>query len=214
MYPASEKVVGPSTRIYTPTALCGSPPASQPRRSAIFIAEHPAFEPLILLTITLNCVMMAWDSALDPPGTTKARLIGVSELACLCLFSVEALVKLTAYGAVEYANDGWCQLDAAVVTLGWVEILIPSFSSFTVIRALRGLRPLRALQLLTGMKVLVQSILHSLPRVGLLCMRLVMRPRTRGHAPPRVAPHAPHAHGTHRSAPSLVSVPSSSSSRH
>ena len=73
-------------------------------------------------------------------------------------------VLLTGNGA--YLKDPWCQLDFAVVSLGWMPILFPSFGNYSAIRAVRALRPLRALKRVPGMPMLVESILAALPRVG------------------------------------------------
>ena len=167
--PPAPKVVGPSTRIYEGFA-CGwcLEPADWPRRPAIMFVEWGPFEGFIFATIICNCALMAWDSALDPPGTWKASLIEWNELVSLYIFSAEALLKMLAFGLPEYAlRDGWCQLDAFIVSLSWAVVLLPDRAgSYTGLRALRGLRPLRALKSLPGSRVLVQSILHSLPKVG------------------------------------------------
>jgi uncharacterized membrane protein YcjF (UPF0283 family) len=93
---------------------------------------------------------MAWDSPLDPPGTIKAAFIGGCEWVYLAIFTTEMLCKILAYGFIlqdgSYLRDAWCQLDFLVVTLAWAPILIPSFGSYSVIRAFRALRPLRALK--------------------------------------------------------------------
>ena len=52
---------------------------------AIGLIEQPYFDPLILLTILCNCVTMAWDSPLDPPGTWKAGLLGLCEWTYLAM---------------------------------------------------------------------------------------------------------------------------------
>ena len=58
------------------------------------------FEPFVLLTIIANCVTMAWESPLDPPGTPKAHFIDVCESAYLGVYTVEMMVKILAYGFI------------------------------------------------------------------------------------------------------------------
>ena len=163
--PPANIIIGPSSREYGGTSLCGFSPADWPRRPAIKLVEHRLFEPLILLTILANCVMMAMSSPLDPSGTRKAAIADSIETSSLAIFTVEMALKLLAFGVQPYLADGWCQLDLATVLLSWLPILFPSLGSFNVIRMLRGLRPLRALKRVPGMPALVQAILASLPKV-------------------------------------------------
>ena len=171
-----DEVIGPSKRIYTSTSFCCLRPAHWPRRLAIQFIESWFFDPFILTTIMCNCVTMAWESPLDPPGTMKAAFIDVCEQAYLAIFTAELCFKMLAYGVAfhehSYLRDSWCQLDFLVVTLAWIPIIVPSFGNYSVLRAFRALRPLRALKRVPGMPTLVQSILSALPRVTnviLLC---------------------------------------------
>ena len=135
------EVVGPSGRIYRSTSLGCLRPAHPPRRHAIRLVESRWFDPVILLTIICNCVTMAWESPLDPPGTDKAAFIDVCELVYLAIFTAELLSKVLAYGFAfhedSYLRDAWCQLDFVVVSLAWIPILFPSFGNYSVIRSVR-----------------------------------------------------------------------------
>ena len=52
-----------------------------PRRlESIGVVEAAWFDKLALVTILVNCGMMAWESPLDPKGTWKEHLIHVTEL--------------------------------------------------------------------------------------------------------------------------------------
>jgi len=89
--PPKEIVQGPSGYRYEGQSFFssrsmweGMKPADEPRKTAIKLIEHPLFDPLILLTIGCNCVTMAWESPLDPPGTWKAGFIDVCEWVCAC----------------------------------------------------------------------------------------------------------------------------------
>ena len=68
---------GPSGWIYHSTSLFCLRPHHLIRRMAINTVENPVFDPLILVTIMCNCITMAWDSPLDPPGTAKADFLAV-----------------------------------------------------------------------------------------------------------------------------------------
>ena len=165
-----------SGRLYEGRSLCFWP-ADAPRRWAIRLVESRPFDPLILVTIGANCVLMAWDSPIDPCCTPKAKFIASSENFFLAVFTLEMLCKILAYGFLgtgpsAYLRDPWCQLDITVVTLAWLPIVFPSMGNYSVVRSIRTLRPLRALKRVPGMPVLVSAILTALPKlvyVAALC---------------------------------------------
>ena len=62
-------------------------------------------------------------------------MLQASESVYLFIFTFEMFVKIFAYGLLwhehAYLRDGWCQLDATVVTLAWMPILFPGFGNFS-----------------------------------------------------------------------------------
>ena len=168
--PPCTAVIGPSGRIYSSSTFGFLEVGHAPRRWAIKIVDWAPFDAFILVTILANCVTMAWNSPLDPPGTPKAHLIDVCEWVYLLIFTFEMLAKICAYGFIghdgAYLRDAWGQLDFVVVSLAWLPILFPSFGNYSVMRSVRALRPLRALKRLPGMPVLVNSILAALPKLS------------------------------------------------
>ena len=136
------RVVSPDGSIYHSTSLCVLRPHHWPRRLAIEIIEHNFFEPFIAVTILCNVVTMAWQSPLDPEGTWKADFIAVCEAVFLAIFTVELVLKVVAMGFLlhrhSYLRDVWCQLDFVVVSLAWVPIFLPSFSTVNQTEAEAG----------------------------------------------------------------------------
>ena len=92
----------------------------------------------------------------------------VAELIFLILFSIEMVLKFAAYGffgeedPVGYFKDPWNLLDFVIVVSGYLQF-IPGVSNVTSIRILRVLRPLRAVNSLPGLRIMVQTLLSSLP---------------------------------------------------
>ena len=168
--PPAKRICGPSGKDYYGVVLCNLRIYAQPRKAAIKIIESSWFDPLILCTILTNCVTMAWQSPLDPPGTDKAALIDIMEWVYLYIFTFELVAKIFSYGFVmqegSYLHDAWCQLDFVVVGLAWIPILFPSFGNYSVIRSVRALRPLRALKRVPGMPQLVSAVMTAFPKLG------------------------------------------------
>lgn len=172
-----DAVQGRAGRVYDGVALCGLRVSSTLRRACIRLVEWRYFDPIILVTILLNCTSAAWESPLDPPGTAKARVLSYLEAVYLTTFTVEMSVKVVAYGLLlsgprAYLRDPWCCLDGVIVLVAWLPIFAPAFGQYTALRAFRALRPLRAASRVPGMSVLIASILAAVPKLGnvlLLC---------------------------------------------
>ncbi|XP_059203397.1 voltage-dependent T-type calcium channel subunit alpha-1H [Centropristis striata] len=93
-----------------------------------------------------------------------------------CIFIVEALLKLAAFGIQRFFKDRWNQLDIAIVALSIMGITLEELKmnaalpiNPTIIRIMRVLRIARVLKLLkmaTGMRSLLDTVMQALPQVG------------------------------------------------
>ncbi|XP_071401108.1 voltage-dependent T-type calcium channel subunit alpha-1H-like, partial [Centroberyx affinis] len=93
-----------------------------------------------------------------------------------CIFVVEALLKLVAFGIHRFFKDRWNQLDLAIVALSIMGITLEELKmnaalpiNPTIIRIMRVLRIARVLKLLkmaTGMRSLLDTVMQALPQVG------------------------------------------------
>ena len=130
----TERCKGRSGRIFSDSVLCCLLPGHEPRRSAILLVESRLFDPLILLVILCNCATMAWESPLDPPGTSKSSFIAATEVRAspasapprtsdpappsqilpastppqvifIGIFTAEMLTKMLAYGLISHHNS-------------------------------------------------------------------------------------------------------------
>ena len=86
--------------------------ASPVRRAAIRIVTHKLFDHFMLLIIMLNCTSLALES--NKPNfdqTQLAHVLKICEYVFLGIFTVEVLLKWTAYGVgpegpYTYFRDG------------------------------------------------------------------------------------------------------------
>ncbi|KOO31481.1 voltage-gated sodium channel [Chrysochromulina tobinii] len=169
--PPCTEVIGPSGRVYSSRTFGFLEVGHAPRRWAIKLVEWAPFDAFILVTILANCVTMAWNSPLDPPGTPKAHFIDVCEWVYLLIFTFEMLAKICAYGFV--GHDGAylarCMVPARLCSR---EPRVASRSSFLRLattrwcaRCARCARYARSSGC-PGMPVLVNSILAALPKLS------------------------------------------------
>jgi len=132
------------------------------------LTRHELFDGVVLLAILVNCVCLAM---YDPLNEDDATLEGI-QYGLLILFTAEMGLKLAADGVVGYLENPWNLLDGLVVAAGWMETAL-SAVSLSGLRALRALRPLRTIDALPGIKMLVVTLLNSVPLLAdvlvLLC---------------------------------------------
>lgn len=88
----------------------------------------------------------------------------------LFVFVVEIVLKLYGSGVV-FFKDGWNIFDTAIILIS----ITPSIgASFAVLRALRILRTLRLLKNIPKLKIIIESLLHSIPSIGWIGVLLVI----------------------------------------
>jgi Ion transport protein len=143
------------------------------------------FERLILALILINSVLLATRDLSfrvnNPIPYWRTSLQFIADAIFTLLFTVELLLKVIAQGLVlekgTYLRDVWNVMDFVVVVTGLFGLL-PFIPDFSVVSIIRTLRPLRSINHVRGIKVLVGSLVRSLPNllnvvIFLLLMMLV-----------------------------------------
>ncbi|XP_037900824.1 voltage-dependent calcium channel type A subunit alpha-1 isoform X4 [Glossina fuscipes] len=150
------------------------------RKYTRFIIEWPPFEYTVLLTIIANCVVLALEEHL--PGSDKtvlAQKLEKTETYFLCIFCVEASLKILALGLVlhkhSYLRNIWNIMDFFVVVTGFMT-QFPQLGQNVDLRTLRAIRVLRPLKLVSGipsLQVVLKSIIKAMApllQIGLLVL--------------------------------------------
>lgn len=93
----------------------------------------------------------------------------IAEYFFSVIFTMEFILKIISMGFVlekgTYLRDGWNQIDFIVV-LSCVLSFIPSLPKLSLLKVLRTIRPLRGLKTIRGIRVLVESLIDSLPALA------------------------------------------------
>uniref|UniRef100_H2LE53 Voltage-dependent L-type calcium channel subunit alpha n=1 Tax=Oryzias latipes TaxID=8090 RepID=H2LE53_ORYLA len=135
------------------------------------LINHQIFTNLILVFIMLSSVSLA---AEDPIRNFSARniILGYFDYAFTAIFTVEILLKMTAFGAFLH-KGAFCRnyfnlLDLLVVGVSLVSFGIQSsaISVVKILRVLRVLRPLRAINRAKGLKHVVQCVFVAIRTIG------------------------------------------------
>ena len=154
------------------TSLFCLPPESGLRLACQKLAESAAFDQFIIVLIIASSICLALDvPRLDQDSDLKKYLI-ILNYWFTGLFIFEMTIKIIAYSFITapkaYIKSGWNILDFVIVMisiLGLFADLIPAFGKLKSLRILRVLRPLRLLQRNPGMKLIISSLVQTLPSV-------------------------------------------------
>ena len=141
--------------------------------------QNPYFEQFILHIIGLNSLFMALEEPILTEVYAKDTLKLFGTIVSI-LFIVECVLKIFVMGFVigkkTYLRDSFNVLDFVIVVISIVAWILESMEGFDIsfvraFRALRALRPLKLVSKNEGMKLVVNSILNSIPsliNVGLI----------------------------------------------
>ncbi|XP_057259838.1 voltage-dependent L-type calcium channel subunit alpha-1S isoform X4 [Pezoporus wallicus] len=129
------------------------------------------FTNFILLFILLSSISLA---AEDPIRAESFRnqILGYFDIGFTSVFTVEIVLKMTAYGAFlhkgSFCRNSFNILDLLVVAVSLISMGIESstISVVKILRVLRVLRPLRAINRAKGLKHVVQCVFVAIKTIG------------------------------------------------
>uniref|UniRef100_A0A8C9F2G7 Voltage-dependent L-type calcium channel subunit alpha n=1 Tax=Pavo cristatus TaxID=9049 RepID=A0A8C9F2G7_PAVCR len=129
------------------------------------------FTNFILLFILLSSISLA---AEDPIRAESFRnqILGYFDIGFTSVFTVEIVLKMTAYGAFlhkgSFCRNSFNILDLLVVAVSLISMGFESstISVVKILRVLRVLRPLRAINRAKGLKHVVQCVFVAIKTIG------------------------------------------------
>ncbi|XP_034116071.1 voltage-dependent calcium channel type A subunit alpha-1 isoform X12 [Drosophila albomicans] len=150
------------------------------RKYTRFIIEWPPFEYAVLLTIIANCVVLALEEHLpESDKTVLAQKLEKTEAYFICIFCVEASLKIIALGLVlhkhSYLRNIWNIMDFFVVVTGVMTIFAEANIDvdLRMLRSFRVLRPLKLVSRIPSLQVVLKSIIKAMApllQIGLLVL--------------------------------------------
>lgn len=130
-------------------------PGSALRRECLRLADHPYFDYIVLIFISLNCITLAMERPKIPPWSKEREFLSLANYVFTVVFGIEMLIKVIAkglfYGKEAYFKVGWNIMDGTLVGISLLDIFLGFFAQrsprifgiLRVFRLLRSLRPLR-----------------------------------------------------------------------
>ena len=154
-------------------SLCLFGPRDRIRMCCQWLVEHERFDQFIVFAIVASSLCLAFDVPRLDPSSELAALLRLLSLVWTAIFACELMLKVIAYGFActerAYVNDPWNLLDMAIVASSFLVLLagtFPQLANLKSLRVLRVLRPLRLLARHEGMKLIITSLIKTMPAVS------------------------------------------------
>ena len=130
--------------------------------------ESPRFQNFITFIIIVNSALIGLETY---PEIVKdyEPIIDTFDMVILVCFTIEIALKIFIYRRKFFTN-GWDVFDFFVIGIS----ILPAAGSFSIFRALRIIRTLRLLKSLPKLRLIIESLLHSLPSIGWIVVLLTI----------------------------------------
>lgn len=138
------------------------------RQFAQNVTQHRFFEPFIIACILLNGLVLGLETSVSVMAG-YGHLLSLTNNVILGVFIVEAALKITAVAPRigRYFGDGWNLFDFSVVVFS----LIPATGELAMVaRLARLLRVLRLISAIPELRLIVNTLVRSLPSMGHVLM--------------------------------------------
>lgn len=124
--------------------------------------ESAPIQRVITWLIIINAVILGLQTSPSVVGAVGGLMSAVDSLI-LAVFVAELVIRI-GYRRTGFFRDGWNVFDFVVVAIA----LVPSSAGLSVLRSLRVLRVLRLITAVPRLKLVVRSLLSSLPGLGII----------------------------------------------
>ena len=93
---------------------------------------HPKFDQFIILLIMVSSVLLAVDSPNVDEDSKLKKALNITDVVFVCLFSLEAAIKMFALGIKKYFASGWNLMDFVIVVIGAIGAILELSGSATM----------------------------------------------------------------------------------
>ncbi|KAM7397221.1 hypothetical protein PAMP_020211 [Pampus punctatissimus] len=134
------------------------------RKCCFSFVEHKFFKMFITFIILLSCASLAFeDIYLDSRQVLKV-VLEYADLVFTCVFVVEMILKVVAFGFKRYFTNGWCWLDFLVVIVSLVSVASINLG-YSDLKPIKCLRALRTVSRFQSTRVVVDVLLSLAPSI-------------------------------------------------
>jgi len=130
--------------------------------------ESLGFQRLIVTLIIMNSILIGFETS-SYVMNLYGYYIDIFDLTLLTLFTIEIILKLYVY-RLSFFKNAWNVFDFAIISIS----ILPAAGSFSVFRALRIIRTLRLLKSIPKLRLIIESLIKSLPSIGWIVVLLAI----------------------------------------
>ncbi len=132
------------------------------------VVLNERFQKFIFIVIIINAITLGLETNASIVAATGPLLQIIDEIA-LWIFVVELAMKILAL-RTRFITDPWNIFDFAIVAISF----IPNVGWLSVFRSMRVLRVLRLISGMPRLRMIVQSLLLSLPSIGWITLLMLI----------------------------------------
>lgn len=128
---------------------------------------------MILVLIIISSILLAIDNPLNDPEGELSEALRYCDIVMTVLFTLEMCIKVITWGFIingsySYIRNGWNILDFGIVIISLISLGIRggSLNKLKALRTIRVLRPLRLISRNQNLKLVINSLIRSVPSIG------------------------------------------------
>ncbi|XP_054912536.1 voltage-dependent T-type calcium channel subunit alpha-1I-like [Poeciliopsis prolifica] len=136
------------------------------------IVESKYFNRGIMIAILINTISMGIEHHEQPEQLTN--VLEICNIVFTSMFSMEMILKLTAFGSFNYLRNPYNVFDGIIVIISVCEIVGQSDGGLSVLRTFRLLRVLKLVRFMPALRRQLVVLMKTMDNVATFCMLLML----------------------------------------
>ncbi|XP_074542124.1 voltage-dependent T-type calcium channel subunit alpha-1I [Halichoeres trimaculatus] len=136
------------------------------------IVESKYFNRGIMIAILINTISMGIEHHEQPEELTN--VLEICNIVFTSMFSLEMILKLTAFGSFNYLRNPYNVFDGVIVIISVCEIIGQSDGGLSVLRTFRLLRVLKLVRFMPALRRQLVVLMKTMDNVATFCMLLML----------------------------------------
>ncbi|KAM6957186.1 voltage-dependent T-type calcium channel subunit alpha-1I-like [Aplochiton taeniatus] len=142
------------------------------RRKLWGIVESKYFNRGIMIAILINTISMGIEHHNQPEELTN--VLEISNIVFTSMFTLEMILKLTAFGFFAYLRNPYNIFDGIIVIISVCEIIGQSDGGLSVLRTFRLLRVIKLVRFMPALRRQLVVLMKTMDNVATFCMLLML----------------------------------------
>ncbi|KAM9784328.1 voltage-dependent T-type calcium channel subunit alpha-1I-like isoform 1-T1 [Syngnathus typhle] len=142
------------------------------RRKLRGIVESKYFSRGIMIAILINTISMGIEHHNQPEELTN--VLEICNIVFTSMFTLEMILKLTAFGFFEYLRNPYNIFDGIIVIISVCEIIGQADGGLSVLRTFRLLRVIKLVRFMPALRRQLVVLMKTMDNVATFCMLLML----------------------------------------